>query len=256
MNGDDTYNMASRQSRSRIGTATLELVLSMPILLALIVGIVWLGSAVIAQTEVTVEARHKTWSKRDNPTGTALLFLKDDTVSDKATETVSISPIFDETDSPESSHIVMAGPWDFEKLLLDNSPNWKQFAIAAANAKTGGLQNGYVDGRNKLTQFKNVAGNIWKTLGADLIRQLTGFGDAAKSVLDGGENDRSSKESQERDRIDRELNAKKQELSKAREELRDLDDEASAALKEVHKNRIKRLTAEVDDLKSELKAME
>ena len=252
MNGNDTYNLdISGKGRSRTGTATLELVLSMPILLALIIGIFWLGSSVIAQTEVTVEARHKTWSKRNNPTGTGLLFLKDDTVTDKATEKVNVSPLFDEADSPESSHIVMAGPWDFEKLPLDNAPNWKQYLTAAVNAKTGGLQNGYVDGSNKLTQFKSQAGNIWKTLGADMIRQLTGLGGAAESALDGGQSDGNGKESQDRDRINQELDSKKQELSKAREELDD-----SSTLKEFHKNRIKRLEAEVKDLESELKAME
>ena len=240
----------------RNGAATLELVLCMPILLALMVGIVWLGTSVIAQTEVTIEARHKTWSKRDDPTGTALLFLKDDVVSDDATQEVEVSPIFDDVESPESSHDVMASVWDHEKLPLDKAPNWKQYAVAAVNAKSAPLQNKYVDGRNKLNQFKSEAGNIWKQLGVDLIRQLTGLGDSAKSLLEGGESAGDSEKAREKARIDRELNAKKSELDKAREKLDGLDENASDAYRDVLKNRVKRLAAEVDDLESDLEAME
>ena len=247
---------ASLLSGRRFGSATLELVLCMPILLALIVGIVWLGSSVIAQTEVTIEARHKTWSKRDEPTGKALLFLKDDIVDDKATQTVEVSPLFDGVDSPESSHEVMASSWDHSQLPIDKAPNWEQYALAAVNAKTGSLQNGYTDARNQFSQFKNQASNIWQTLGASLIRQLTSLGDAVDSALEGGESAGSTEKAKERSRINRDLDAKKKELEQAREALNDLDGDASDAMRDVLKNRIKRLKAEVEDLESDLEALE
>lgn len=240
----------------RRGTATLELVLSLPILLALIVGIVWLGSSVVAQTEVTIEARHKTWAKRKGTEGTALLFLKDDILSDKATQTVSVSPIFDDAESPESSHDVMSGAWDHEKLPIDKAPNWKLYALAAANAKTGSLQTGYVDAQNKFTQFKSEAGNLWNTLAVDVIRQLTGMGDAADSAIGGAENAGSGEKAQEKARINSKLAAKKRELETAKSGLDNLEEDASDALKQVLKNRVERLEAEIDDLESDLEAMD
>jgi hypothetical protein len=248
--------MNNVQQNSRRGTATLELVLSMPILLAIIVGIVWLGFSVIAQTEVTIEARHKTWSKRNQPTGTALLFLKDDIVDDSATKTVRVSPIFDGMEPPESSHDVMAGEWDHKKMTLDKAPNWKLYALSAANAKTGSLQTSYVDGRNQFASFKNRASNLWKSLGANLIRQLTGLGNSARSAIDGAENANDGEKAKERQRINGKLQTKKQELRTARDELDNLDSEASDALRDVMKNRIKRLEAEIDDLESDLKEMD
>ncbi|MFK7769462.1 MAG: hypothetical protein AB8B55_19770 [Mariniblastus sp.] len=240
----------------RAGSAPLELVLAMPILLSLIVAIVWLGSSVIAQTEVTIEARHKTWSKRDESTGTALLFLKDDIVTDKATKTVEVSPLFDDAESPESSHAVMAGPWDHEKLPLDKAPNWKQYALAATNAKTGSIQNGYTDARNQLSQFKNEAGNIWQTIGASMIRQLTNLGDSVSSALEGGQSNGDREKAKDKSRLNRAIATKKAELNKAKEELDNLDDESSKALKLVLENRVKRLKAEVADLESDLEALE
>lgn len=245
-----------RNNAIRSGVAPLELVLSLPVLLVLIVGIVWLGNSVIAQTDVTIEARYKTWKKRDGGTGTALLFLKDDVVSDEATQTVNISPIFDDADPPESSHDVMAGAWDFEKLPLDKAPNWKQYLTAAANAKTAGIQNGYVDATNKFTQFKTQSKNVWNTIGAAFIRQLTGLGDLAKSGLEGGDNSSSAEKQRIRNQYQNKIDAKKKELQQAQEKLDDLDKDASDKYRNVLKNRVKRLKSEIADLESDLKAID
>jgi ElaB/YqjD/DUF883 family membrane-anchored ribosome-binding protein len=238
------------------GVATLELVLCLPILLVLIVGIVWLGNSVIAQTAVIIDARHQTWQQRGNPTGTALLFLKDDIVSEESMGEVNVSPLFDDMDAPESSHDVMAAVWDSEQLPLDQVPNWKQYLVAAANAKTAGLQNGYVDARNQLNGFKNSASNIWKTIATNLIRDLTNLGDSAKSLLGNAESSESSKQQQAKNRIKRELETKRAQLKAARQERRELDEDASQALRDVLDNRIDRLQAEVDDLKSDLEAID
>lgn len=241
---------------SPAGSATLELVFCMPILLALIVAIVWLGTSVIAQTEVTVEARYNAWDKRDDSTGTALLFLKDDIVSEDATKTVQVSPLFDDAESPESSHDVMAGSWDHSKLRLDKAPNWKQYAIAAANAKTGSIQTNYVDASNKFTRFKTQASNIWRNLAANLIRQLTGFGDSVANLLKQNENEESTEKATERNKIENAIRTKKEELKKAEDESRDSDDDTPESLKKVLKNRIKRLKTEIKNLKEDLEALE
>ncbi len=247
-------NINASDPRNRAGAATLELVLSMPILIAIVVGLVWLGTSAVAQTEVTVEARHQTWSKRSEPAGTALLFLKDDVVNDTATTTVDVSPIFDDAAPPESSHDIMVGSWSHETLPLDSAPNWKQYAIAAANAKTGAAQVGYSDARNNLTQFRSQASSLWNSLGAGLIRQLTGLGDSVRSALDGGKNS-GANESRERTKINQKLAAKRAELSAARRALRELDDDASESLRDVMKNKIERLRAEIDDLEADRRAL-
>ncbi|MEM9409534.1 MAG: TadE family protein [Planctomycetota bacterium] len=247
---------AKQAAIMHFGVATLELVFCLPILFTLIIGVVWLGSSVIAQTEVTLEARHKTWSRRDQSKGTALLFLKDDIVSDGATQTVEVSPLFDDADSPESSHDVMVAAWDFEQLPLDRSPNWKQYAIAAANAKTGTIQNRYVDATNQLTEFKSKAGNIWKNLGATLIREISQFGESASSALEGGDRASEQNKSRLRSQFRRNLDTKKTELQGAKKARRNLDDDASAALKKVLKNRVARLKAEIKELQDDLNALD
>jgi hypothetical protein len=239
----------------RRGTATLELVLSLPILLAVIVGIIWLGFSVVGQAEVTVTARHEAWQKRSEPAGTALLFLKDDVVTADSTTTIDISPVFQNVDSPESSHDVMTNSWDHESLTLDAAPNWKQYAIAAANAKTGGLQTNYVDAQNRLNQFQGEAANAWQTIAVSLIRDITRFGSQAGSGLAGGRDSKAS-ESAERAKINRQLTAKRRELQNARQQLRELDDDASDALRDVLKNKVERLKAEVNDLEADRKALD
>ena len=204
----------------------------MPVLLILIVGVVWLGFSVVAQTEVTVSARHKTWVKRDKPEGQALLFLRDDIVEDSATEKVEISSVFDDVGSPESSHDVMVGSWDSEKLKLEKAPNWKEYALAAANAKTGSAQTAYVDASNKFTSFKRQASNLWKSLGANLIRQITDLGDSVGDLLKNGKSRESAKKERQRSRIEAQLSENKDELQAAKQELRDLDEDSSKALEE------------------------
>jgi len=238
----------------RKAAAALELVLSMPILLAIIVGVVWLGSSVIAQTEVTVEARHKAWTKRSEPTGTALLFLKDDVVSDEATKSVEVSPIFDGESAPESSHDLMVTSWDHESLKMDKAPNWKEYALAGVNTKTGSGQVAYTDARNQFTQFQSQAGNIWNTIGASLIRQLTNLGASAESALGGGKNEKAD-EARERAKIDQQLTARRTELRAAKTALRQLDKDASPEHRDVLKNKVKRLEAEMEDLKDDRKAL-
>ena len=247
---------AQSYQRYRKGVATLEFALCLPILLAIVVGVIWLGTSVIAQTEVTIEARHKAWSKRDASAGTALLFLRDDIASDQASKTVEVSPVFDDGESPESKHDVMQAAWDHRQMPLKSAPSWKEFAKAAANAKTGGLQVGYVDATNKFTRFKSDAGNVWENLGAKLIEELTGLGDQAKSLLKNGEDAGESKKQQARQKIRSELDARRQELREAKQKLRELDAEASETLKKVLKNRVKRLEAVIDDLKADLRAID
>ncbi len=240
---------------SRQGTATLELVLSLPLLLVLVVAIVWLGSSVIGQSQVIIRARHQAWSGRTQASGQALLFLKDDIVSDQAADSVDIGPLFEGTPGPEASHDVLALAWDHQQLPLDRAPNWKQYAIAAANAKTGSAQVAWTDAGNAYSKWRGEAGNVWNTLGAALIRQLTGLGDAATSGFSEAERTGTDRTA-ERQRISRRIATAQTELRETRRQLRELDDDASDALKKVLRNKIKRLEAEIDRLRADRKAVD
>jgi hypothetical protein len=134
--------------------ATLEFVMALPVLLLLMVGITWLGFSVIGQTEVIVEARNKAWKKRfENENQVPLMFptgIGDvqnpeyagdaDYVTEEASKTVDVSPIFSMVPGPKSSHTILAGSWDHRAMPLKAPPDWNLIKYALANAVTGKLQ--------------------------------------------------------------------------------------------------------------------
>src|SRR5688572_31630552 len=121
-----------RSPPARLGIATLEFVMALPFLLLLIVAITWLGFTVIGQTEVLVEARNKAWQQRfknaaDNPLSFPILPEHDlpilpkyvasaDYVTEKVGKTVDVSPLFKGVASPNGSHTILAGAWDYEAM--------------------------------------------------------------------------------------------------------------------------------------------
>jgi hypothetical protein len=144
-----------RHNRRR-GLATLEFAMSLPILLLLVVGIVWLGFAVAGQSQVTVEARNNAWRLRhggsaDTPQSGKVageqpfVFLSNASITEKADATVKVSPIYDSWSQPKSAHTVLGGSWDFTSIDLNGPPNWSMYARVAVSAKTGGLQGALTD---------------------------------------------------------------------------------------------------------------
>ncbi len=138
----------------RRGMAPLEFVMALPILLLMMVGIVWLGFFVIGQTEVIIEARNKAWGKRfENDKQVPLMFptaLGDvknpeyagdaDYVTEEATTKVDVSPVFAMVPGPRSSHMILAGSWDYRVMKFDKPPDWNLVKYALVNALTGKLQ--------------------------------------------------------------------------------------------------------------------
>ena len=248
------------RSRSRVqrttdrrGTATLEVALSLPLLLAFMVAIIWLGASMIAQSQVIVAARQQAWDRRNETPGRGLLFMKDDFVSESSTETIDVGPMFENFESPGSSHDVMVGSWNHKTLPLDRVPNWKQYVIAGVNAKTGGLQRS----ANKFIEWKSLAANAWKTLATDAMKQLKGLGDSIDSAIDRGEQDYEA-DSSKRNELVQQIREKRSEVSSAEERLKELkeDDEASTDLIRVYENRVKRLKADLEILLADQKAIE
>lgn len=134
------HNTQNETHAIRRGIATLEFAMALPILLLLMVGITWLGFSVIGQSEVLIEARNTTWKKRfenasDKPLYFPILPLYDqasDFVSQKASKTVNVSPIFKVIPGPEASHTILAGSWDHQAMELKEPPDLELMATAAA----------------------------------------------------------------------------------------------------------------------------
>lgn len=140
--------------RHHRGMATLEFVMALPILLLLMVGIVWLGFYVIGQTEVLVESRNKAWKKRfENEKQVPLMFptgIGDaqnpeyagdaDYVTEEATTTIDVSPIFSMVPGPKASNTILSGSWDHSAMPLKAPPDWDLIKYALVNSVTGKLQ--------------------------------------------------------------------------------------------------------------------
>src|SRR5262245_37247814 len=121
--------------------APLEFVMALPVLLLLMVGITWLGFSVIGQTEVLVKARNNTWKRRFDDAAKRPLYFpillslydrKADFVSERANQTVDVSPMFSRLPGPEAGHTILAGSWDHRAMKFDKPPDLKLMAIAAA----------------------------------------------------------------------------------------------------------------------------
>lgn len=120
-----------RNRRTRRGIATLEFAMSLPVLLALFVTIVWLGASLVGQTEVTVAARHNAWKERTQVaqgSGNPLVFAADAPIQRDAETTVDISPIFAGMAPPKANAAILGGSWDHRQIDLNSSPNWDLYA--------------------------------------------------------------------------------------------------------------------------------
>jgi hypothetical protein len=135
--------------------ATLEFVMALPFLLLLIVAITWLGFTVIGQTEVLIEARNKAWEQRfknaaDNPLCFPILPEHDlpilpkyvasaDYITEQVGKTVDVSPLFKGVASPNGSHTILAGAWDYEAMPFNTPPDFKLMAKAAVFGTFGNV---------------------------------------------------------------------------------------------------------------------
>lgn len=165
-------NNRKRGFPQRDGAASLELVLALPVLLAMLVAMVWLGFAVIGQAEVTAQARQDAWTQRLEPwTNTAFTFSDDQQVTGEATTTVNVSPLLDDLADPESEHTLEQANWDHRSVDYQSMPNWELYADVAVAAKREGILSMYEDAR---ALFNSASGDGSSALNAIelLIAQL------------------------------------------------------------------------------------
>lgn len=152
----NTYNHRQRHSPSRRGIAPLELVMALPILAAVWMLLMWLGKAVVVQSEVTVEARRQTTAERFDVTdGKPLRFLEnglvtgdETTLSRTVNQEVAVSRLTERLPTPASTFTMQAGTWDHRQLPLDDAPSWTEIGTIAASGKLAGVQQAIADVKN------------------------------------------------------------------------------------------------------------
>lgn len=209
--------------RQRNAIATLELVLSLPIILTLVVALVWLGFSVIGQAEVTVEARHAAWQRRFEPwTQTPLAFSEHQEVSEDATMSVDVSPLFDDFTDPESSHTVEQANFDHRSVDVEPLPNWQLYVDVASAAKREGILSQYEDAKAKFENLEafgsNALSQTLQEIAAGLVNPGDLFGGEANAREDRLELDRDLEEEKRKGRI-RNLDAEIRRTESAIEEL-------------------------------------
>lgn len=217
----------------RQATASLELTMCMPLLVAMLLLILWQGITMVGFSEVTVEARENAWKQRfDHPPGTPLVFLQgdilenarlaeSDLVTGDSSRTYKIARVVDWLPSPKSKMTLAAGSWDYRQLPLDELPNWKTHGLMAVSARLGGFQ-------NLISQAGNILNDL--TSAADVV---SGWQNETLDSLDQGVSDMQ--------------NGTNREAEKRKEELRQ-------ALKETN-DRIAELERQLDDIDRQLAAL-
>jgi hypothetical protein len=186
------YPQPSR-SISRRGIAPIEFAMSLPILLLLIVGIVWLGYIVVGQSQVIVQARTNAWAHRfENRSNAPLEFptaigsaanplydAEKDHATERATKEVHVSKVYDHFATPKSSHTVLAGSWDHRALPFNGFP---EFELMAETMARGGMGNA----QQVLNEIFNVSSqleNSFNTAKSTIENQAKSL---ASSLIPGG----------------------------------------------------------------------
>jgi hypothetical protein len=103
----------------RHGSAPLEFMMCLPVLLMLFLGLLWLGSSLVTQTEVSVEARHLAWSRREAARDNAgpakvdhpLMFRLEGSADGEASRAPNVKPRFVSPVDPRSVHSVLGDSW-------------------------------------------------------------------------------------------------------------------------------------------------
>jgi hypothetical protein len=171
-------NQQPRRANSRRGIAPIEFAMSLPILLLLIVGIVWLGFIIVGQSQVIVQARTNAWSHRfENRSDAPLEFptsigsganplydAEKDHATERVTKEVHVSRVYDHFATPKSSHTVLAGSWDHRALPFDGFPEFELMVKTMGRGGIGNVQQILNDIFNLSSKLKNSFDSIESTI--------------------------------------------------------------------------------------------
>jgi hypothetical protein len=211
---------------TRAAVATLELVMSLPILLVMTVCLVWLGYSLIGQARVNVEARHLAWQQRFQPaTDTAFDFTAGDQETQSATESISVTPLLSSESGPESEQSIERGTWDHRAVELRSVPNWQVHADVSMAAENAGIQGLVADLTGQFQGLEQIGSSALQNALAEFAADLLNPSDRF---------DLDSRNSQQRTDLDSEL-----EKSRLRAEINELE------------NAVDQVQRELDELNSD-----
>jgi len=178
--------------RRRRGLASMELVLSLPFLLAVAVIIASLAKVALAKSSASIEARADAWRKRPaagagaRPTLTPADFVSatGNVVSGQGTRSVRMAPVLEPSAvTAESRHSVLAGTWDHQVLRpgagqLQADPLMAAFAGGGSAQELasvlGSINEGSIHGvsaiRESLEAFRDILADLEKV--HELVHEL------------------------------------------------------------------------------------
>lgn len=213
---------SARSHTHQAGIATLELVLTLPLVLALIVAMVWLGFSLVGQVEVTVAARHAAWGERFGSwSGRAFDFNDENPLEARESQLVNVTPMLSSEAGPESQHTVEQGNWDYRNVEFGSAPNLKLTGQMLFAAKTVGVIADYEDLRETFGKLAGVGDAALGEALREIASELTGRSQQVESQGESAE---------QRTELERNLDE-----AKAEGNLRDLEaerDRLKQALKE------------------------
>ncbi|MEM9586237.1 MAG: hypothetical protein AAGA03_03060 [Planctomycetota bacterium] len=239
--------------RRRTAIATLELVMALPVVLALFVAMVWLGFAVIEQAKVTTEARHEAWKQRFQPwTQTPFAFTETQEVTETADADVNVTQLLSGVEGAKSQHTVRQSSWDHRTTEFKSLPNWKLYADTAIAAKREGLMSAYQDAKSQFDQLRSLGSQALADALAEAVSDLLGPGQTFESSGSSQESRLELDQQLEKQRIEGEIRDLEQSIDDQKriiDELKDSEEEDDQDRLWLEEKKLERLKTELKDRK-------
>ncbi len=235
--------------RPRAGTAPLEFVMVLPVILFVLAAILWVGVAMNTQAELTVETRNDAWKRRDGgPSEDAFHFDRQNRIESRMERPVEFLRIFSGFAPASARHAVLAGSWDHLQVPMNDQPNWPLYSRLGIEGNGDQLQQ-FLGGLGDLqSQFPSLQDMIDNQLEPVL-------GDSQQ--LNGSQG--QSFQAQDQQKLQTAVENERQELAKVEGQIKQLDAQIranqgaqakQAALLQAVQNRLKQKNLSSADRKN------
>lgn len=167
-------DLAHLRRSNRRGSAPVEFVMALPVLLLMFVLIISIGLFFLGQLKATVTARSDTFQQRtaarsSRPLAYTSQTSTSDIYSRSATQTPDYPSPAVNFGSVSVNESVLGGSWDHRELLQGNGPHWKDMAkasVAGSTNKIGSLLDQFTNGFNpgSIPGIGDIAGGLFGSL--------------------------------------------------------------------------------------------
>lgn len=148
------HNPKSQLAHVRQGSAPLEFVMALPVLLLLFSLILSVGVFFLGQVKATINARSKAFQQRSGQKSSRPLAFtgqtsKQDVYTADATETPAYPSPKINFGAVTARQSVLGGAWDHRELLRGNGPHWKDMekaSVGGATNQIGSLLDQFANG--------------------------------------------------------------------------------------------------------------